>query len=593
MTNVEESAGSECYPHIESSDSEQSGCEQDSDKSQCEQDSGGETGSESSDEDLEESHNDNECESTYFVAADGSEFWTPKCDNRHKPQTNQYFPTLEDAFKFYKEYGRVCGFCVRKSIKRTSGRGTLLSRYVICNRGGKPNRSNSKVSNESAGKGPKKTRRTTSRRCNCKARIILKPAGTGGLVVMGFNEEHNHPLSSGAEKMFLKCNRNLFVPHQNLIMDCARVNIGATKAFSLAKEWAGSYEAVGAMLIDFKNFARDVKARIGKRDSDMILAKFKLKKEASQNTFYYDYKVDRQGHLTGLFWTDAIGQANFDVFGDIISFDPTFRTNRYNMVFVPFTGVNNHWKNVTFAAGLLAKENYKNFNWLINTFKKAMGRAPRCVITDQCPAIKKALDKWWPNTKHRLCMWHIMNKLPTKVGPALASDKKFIEKLKSAVYSDHITQTEFVERWNAVIVEYKLESNPWLTELFNIRNEWIPAYFSDIEMAGLLRTTSRSESSNSFFQHFHESGHTLVEFYSSFESAMDKQRLKNAEDDKRSGIEIDASKLYTLELYYLVREEIKAACYHTSMPDITRDNEHRYFKVKDDLLHDRIFEVYS
>ncbi|XP_074339719.1 protein FAR1-RELATED SEQUENCE 5-like [Apium graveolens] len=308
---------------------------------------------------------------------------------------------------------------------------------------------------------------------------------------MGFNEEHNHPLASGAEKMFLKCNRNVSVPHQNLIMDCARVNIGATKAFSLAKERAGSYEKVGATLTDFKNFARDVKARIGKHDSDMILAKFKLKKESSQNTFYYDYKVDRKGHLTGLFWTDAIGQANFDVFGDIVSFDPTFRTNRYNMVFVPFTGVNNHWKNVTFAAGLLAKENYKNFKWLINTFKKVMGRAPRCVITDQCAAIKKALNKWWRQTKHRLCMWHIMNKLPTKVGPALASDKKFIQKLKSAVYSDHLTQTEFVERWNDVIVEYKLESNPWLTEMFNKRNEWIPTYFSDIEMAGLLRTTSR------------------------------------------------------------------------------------------------------
>lgn len=85
------------------------------------------------------------------------------------------------------------------------------------------------------------------------------------------------------------------------------------------------------------------------------------------------------------------------------------------MVFVPFTGVDNHWKNVTFAAGLLAKENYKNFKWLINTFKTAMGRAPDCVITDQCLAIKKALKKHWKFTKHRLCMWHIMNKLPGKV----------------------------------------------------------------------------------------------------------------------------------------------------------------------------------
>ncbi|KAL8100202.1 hypothetical protein AgCh_032448 [Apium graveolens] len=501
MTNVEES-GSQSHPHIESSDSEQSECEKDSEESECEQDSEqseGETSSESSDEDLEESNNENGCESTCFVSVDGRELWTTKCDNKHKPQTNQYFSTFEEAVKFYKEYGRACGFAVRKSTKRTNGRGTLLARHVICNRGGNPDRNTCKVSSETIGNGPKKTRRTTSRRCNCKARIVLKPVGTGGLVIMGFNEEHNHPLASGAEKMFLKCNRNVSVPHQNLIMDCARVNIGATKAFSLAKERAGSYEKVGATLTDFKNFARDVKARIGKHDSDMILAKFKLKKESSQNTFYYDYKVDRKGHLTGLFWTDAIGQANFDVFGDIVSFDPTFRTNRYNMVFVPFTGVNNHWKNITFAAGLLAKENYKNFKWLINTFKKVMGRAPRCVSTDQCAAIKKALNKWWRQTKHRLCMWHIMNKLPTKVGPALASDKKFIQKLKSAVYSDHLTQTKFVERWNDVIVEYKLESNPWLTEMFNKRNEWIPAYFSDIEMAGLLRTTSRSESSNSFF----------------------------------------------------------------------------------------------
>ena len=85
------------------------------------------------------------------------------------------------------------------------------------------------------------------------------------------------------------------------------------------------------------------------------------------------------------------------------------------MVFVPFTGVNNHWKNVTFAAALLAKEDYKNFKWLVTTFQKAMGRAPKTVITDQCKAIKKALDKCWRSSTHRLCMWHIMNKLPMKV----------------------------------------------------------------------------------------------------------------------------------------------------------------------------------
>ncbi|WOG86546.1 hypothetical protein DCAR_0205758 [Daucus carota subsp. sativus] len=45
----------------------------------------------------------------------------------------------------------------------------------------------------------------------------------------------------------------------------------------------------------------------------------------------------------------------------------------------------------------------------------SMGRAPTCVITDQCPAIKKAIQLNWTDTKHRLCVWHIMNKLPAQM----------------------------------------------------------------------------------------------------------------------------------------------------------------------------------
>ncbi|KAK1396433.1 hypothetical protein POM88_006296 [Heracleum sosnowskyi] len=588
MSTNEEASGYECSPHVESSDSDQPNVESEIESSESE-------------DDIEDLNDGNESEFRSFIGADGIKYFVPNCDDKEKPQTNQHFPALEDAYLFYLNYGRTCGFDVNKSTEKSDKHKNMLAKYIECNRAGSPHHNKSKLLDENGVEGKKKRRKTTSRRCYCKAKIILKPAGHRGFVIMSFVEEHNHPLATGAARMFLRCNRNVSIDQQHFIMDCARAKIGATRSHAIAKELRGSYEDVGATVADFKNFSRDVKIRIGDHDAKMILAKFKLKKETSNNTFYYDYKVDKQGHLTGLFWTDVIGQANFDVFGDIVSFDPTFRTNRYNMVFVPFTGVDNHWKNVTFAAGLLAKENYKNFKWLLLAFNKAMGRVPPCVITDQCLAIKKALNRWWSKAKHRLCMWHIMNKLPSKVGPTLSSNKKFVENLKSAVYSDHLTPDEFEERWNAVISEYKLESNTWLTELFNIRDQWIPAYFSDIEMAGLLRTTSRSESSNFFFQHFHESGDTLVEFYSSFESAMDKQRLRYAENENRSeqipttdttmSIEKDASKLYTLEIFYLVREEIKTACYHTTMQDMTKDNEKRHFKCKDDLLHDKIFEV--
>ncbi|KAK1351608.1 hypothetical protein POM88_054180 [Heracleum sosnowskyi] len=495
---------------------------------------------ESSDSEHEMDNSTNESNETdsssCYVTPDGRKFWTPNCDVTEKPFLNQHFPTLEDAFIFYREYGRICGFDVRKSTQKSDGHGNVKAKHIQCNRAGWPKPKKAKY-DEIAVQSPKKRRRTSSRRCGCKAQIVMKSSGFGGFVVMSFVEEHNHPLASEAGKMFLRCNRDLSVGYQNFIMDCAKVNIGPTRAHSLAKEMVGSYENVGATATDFKNFSRDVKVRIGEHDADMILAKFKLKKESSNNTFYYDYKVDKEGHLTGLFWTDATGRANYDVFGDVISFDPTFRTNRYNMVFVPFTGVNNHWRNVTFAAGLIAKENYKNFKWLLKTFNFSMGRVPPCVITDQCLAIKKALAKHWPSSKHRLCMWHIMNKLPGKIGPVLSSNKKFMDKMKSIVWADHLTQDEFEE---------------------------------DVEMAGLLRTTSR-------------------------------QRLQSADDDKKSErtplaattmkIEVDALKQYTQELYYLVRDEITSACYHTSMVDMTKDNEARHFKCKDAMLHGKFFEV--
>ena len=72
----------------------------------------------------------------------------------------------------------------------------------------------------------------------------MKPAARGGIVVMSIVEEHNHALVEGAERIFLRCNRKLSIVHQNFIMDCARANFGPTKAYTLAKEMAGSYEEI-------------------------------------------------------------------------------------------------------------------------------------------------------------------------------------------------------------------------------------------------------------------------------------------------------------------------------------------------------------
>lgn len=85
------------------------------------------------------------------------------------------------------------------------------------------------------------------------------------------------------------------------------------------------------------------------------------------------------------------------------------------MVFVPFTGIDNHHRNVTFAAALLTSETAESYQWLLQRFKDCLGSEPRVVVTDQDPAMKKAIKAEFTTSRHRLCMWHIMKKLADKV----------------------------------------------------------------------------------------------------------------------------------------------------------------------------------
>ncbi|KAI3672518.1 hypothetical protein L6452_38607 [Arctium lappa] len=119
--------------------------------------------------------------------------------------------------------------------------------------------------------------------------------------------------------------------------------------------------------------------------------------------------------LISIFWADETARLNFKMFGDALSFDATYRTNEHTMVFVPFVAVDNHKKSVVVGVALINSETVPNYTWILKAFMKAHGQQPRFVITDQCAAMKQAIPIAFPNSKHRLCMWHITKKLSSKV----------------------------------------------------------------------------------------------------------------------------------------------------------------------------------
>ncbi|KAK1430092.1 hypothetical protein QVD17_12597 [Tagetes erecta] len=60
------------------------------------------------------------------------------------------------------------------------------------------------------------------------------------------------------------------------------------------------------------------------------------------------------------------------------------------------------------------------FSTRLSTLRKIEG--PLLVLTDQDPAMKQAVAAVFTQSRHRLCMWHIMKKLPSKVKMDPAGD---------------------------------------------------------------------------------------------------------------------------------------------------------------------------
>ena len=59
------------------------------------------------------------------------------------------------------------------------------------------------------------------------------------------------------------------------------------------------------------------------------------------------------------------------------------------------------------------ERNIESYVWLLKTWIEAMlGHAPFTIITDDDKAMGNAITQVLPNTTHKLCMWHILQKVP-------------------------------------------------------------------------------------------------------------------------------------------------------------------------------------
>jgi len=148
----------------------------------------------------------------------------------------------------------------------------------------------------------------------------------------------------------------------------------------------------------------------------------------------------------------------------------------------------------------------------------------------------------------------------------------------------------FESNWNLLMEEFNFQEKMWFKSIFKIRESWIPAYFKDFPMCGLMKTTSRSESMNSFFNSYSQHEDFLLYFLKNYDTAIQKLRNRQRElDHKTKGahyvfksphkIEQHAAEVYTSALFFDLQKELFKGAWYCEITEFNVGNGWEVYSV--------------
>ncbi|CAL9007765.1 unnamed protein product [Prunus brigantina] len=461
----------------------------------------------------------------------------PELENREnvqEPRVGMTFNNIDEIVVYYREYGKQLGFPVRKRTSQKGDEGELKYVTISCGREGKYKSKSSNV-----------LKPHPSIKTGCKARVRAGILLDGRWQINSIKLDHNHDMSPTKARYF-RCHRTISSDMKRRIELNDRAGIRLNKSYNSLVVEVGGHENISFLEKDCRNYIENVRRlRLGEGDATAIQTYF-LNMQAQNSNFFYAIDLDQDGRLRNVFWADARSRAAYEEFGDVVTFDTTYLTNKYDMPFAPFVGVNHHGQSILLGCGLISSEDTNAFIWLFKSWLACMHEhAPRGIITDQDKAMKNAIEIIFPNTRHRWCLWHIMNKFPSKLN-RYNQYESIMYALQSTVYGS-LEKVEFEEGWGEIIEKYELQDNEWLAGLYNERQRWVPCFVKDSFWAG-MSTTQRSESMNAFFDDHVNSKTTLKQFVEQYENALKvKVQKEKQEDFKSSSIGFDCGTHYNME----------------------------------------------
>ncbi|XP_012855477.1 PREDICTED: protein FAR1-RELATED SEQUENCE 5-like [Erythranthe guttata] len=547
------------------------------------------------------SANNTNCESEECISVQSLESEVPKSlveEFEQKLQVGQKITSLEDAYLLYCEYGRIKGFSVRKgkqSYFHDNSNELYMMEFECSCKGTKDEKCSSN--------GKQSAYLKMETRFGCAARLRIGRKKNEEWKVTIFYIDHNHDMVAPDQSYMLRSARSISYAKGNTLKALVDAGFSIANVYSYMQIESHGRENVGFL----KKDAYDYLNRLAKdhrhvEDGDAAeLIRYFKNKSNEDGLFYWDFQVDENNRMCNFFYRDGRCRVDYEAFGDVLSIDTTYKTNKYNLVCAPFTGLNHHKNNVMFGLAFMSRETEASFQWLFNTFLESMGsKQPETIFTDQCQAMMNAIETIFPNSHHRLCQWHIYQNAPSHFG-SLNNNSEFKKMFhKCMEYCE--TEEEFENIWSTMIDAFNLYEHSWLNNMYKLRSKWSTAFSKHRFTAG-LKATSRSEATNSSLKIGGKRTHTLFDCVMRFEDVQNKWRQDEKENDfkcrhgmptlvvKTNCLLRDAAVVYTHTIYDMFQSEL------INSLGIDFDGEPSYndhlfkFKIKSQGNSNRVREV--
>ncbi|GMI92369.1 CHLOROPLAST DIVISION MUTANT 25, FAR1-related sequence 4 [Hibiscus trionum] len=486
------------------------------------------------------------------------------------PHPDMEFESHEAAYSYYREYAKSVGFGTAKlSSRRSRVSKEFIDAKFTCIRYG-----NKQQSDDAINPRP-------SPKIGCKASMHVKRRQDGKWYVYSFIREHNHEL--------LPAQAHFFRSHRNV--DPLKTEVGRRrKNLAAVSRLFSAYQNIDFLEGYVRNQHDKGRSLVLEEGDAQVLLELLMQMQEENPKFFYAVDLNEEHRLRNVFWVDAKGMEDFSNFGDVVSFDTTYFTNKYKIPLVLFIGVNHHIQPTLLGCALIADDTVYSFLWLMQTWFIAMGeRAPQVMLTDQNNAIKAAVAAVFPSTRHCFCLWHVLEKLTRHLEYLSLWHDSLMLKLDKCIYRSW-TEEQFEKRWWKMVDKFHLREMQWVQSLYEDRKQWVPVFMRDVSFAG-LSTALRSDSLSSSFDKYVHAETSVREFIEQYRVILEDRYEEEAKADfnawhetpelkSPSPFEKQISLVYTHEVFKKFQDEVlgAAACH------LKKENEDQVpatYSVKD------------